>query len=155
MDLKELKQLISLMNENELIELELEEEGKKVRLRKAAPVAEHSGLPLVQGPIVVSPAGVGAVPEAGGHTQITRQVSNTREITSPMVGTFYLAPSPDSDNFVEIGDEITEESVVCIIEAMKVMNEIKAEIDGEILDILVENGEAVEYGQALFIVKPA
>lgn len=154
MDLKDLKQLISLMNENELVEVELEEEGRKVRLKKGG--AEWRAVPM---PAVAPPAG----PDAGnshaqaqekGQTQITRKIANLKEITSPMVGTFYRTPSPDSDPFVEIGDKVGDESVICIIEAMKVMNEIKAEMTGEIVDILVENGEAVEYGQTLFVVKP-
>ncbi len=157
MDLTELKQLISMMNENELIELELEEDGRKIRLKKGPHHDAPATIPMVQTPVIAHPTGLVPLAEEDPRhqTQVTRKVSNVREITSPMVGTFYRAPTPESDPFVEIGDEVDDEKVLCIIEAMKVMNEIKAETEGEIVEVLVENGEAVEYGQALFLVKPA
>jgi len=147
---QKLAELIELMNKNDLAELEVEEEGNRIRLRKM----ETQQTVYVQGPAahpaVNAPAGE---PQAGAQAQAA--TDNLITIKSPMVGTLYRAPSPDSDPFVEKGDPISEESVVCIIEAMKVMNEIKAECKGVIKDILVGNGEAVEYGQPLFLVEPA
>ncbi len=149
MDIAELKKLLKLMNEYDLAELEIEEQGSAIRLRKAAPVIGHqAALPAgfvppappapAAPPVPVAPAG----PPPG-----------TQEIRSPIVGTFYRTPSPESPPFVNVGDRVHGESVVCIIEAMKVMNEIKAEVTGEVVEVLVENGEAVEYDQPLFRVK--
>ena len=143
-------ELIELMNQNDLAELEIEEEGCRIRLRKAESKVER--------PVVYS---AGAAPMTAQATaeHVAAAAAQHREaamtVKSPMVGTFYRAPSPDSDPFVEAGDNIAEESVICIIEAMKVMNEIKAECRGTIKDILVANGEPVEYGQPLFLVEPA
>ena len=157
MDLKDLKKIVQIMNDNDLVEVEIEEDGKRLRLRKpdaaAAPVIATlaGGIPgAVSAPIPVAaaapaagePAAAPAGDEAGTHT-----------ITAPMVGTFYGAPSPDADVYVQVGAKIGPESVVCILEAMKVMNEIKAECSGEIVKICVQNAEAVEYGQPLYIVK--
>jgi acetyl-CoA carboxylase biotin carboxyl carrier protein len=157
LDLDTLKQLIKLMSDNGLNELELEEEGKRVHLRKgddarhppvmmaAAPAVVHAPLAAAaHAPAPAAPAAAGAkAPLPAG----------VKEIKSPMVGTFYGAPSPDAAPFVAAGDRIQEDTVLCIIEAMKVMNEIKAECKGEIVKILVANGEAVEYGEPLFHVK--
>jgi len=147
---KLLNELIELMKANDLVELEVEDEGCRIRLRKAEGRIER--------PIVYSTGMAGQaagameqmVPAAGaGHRE------NVFTIKSPMVGTFYRAASPDSDSFVEPNDAIEDETVICIIEAMKVYNEIKAECKGVIKDILVANGEPVEYGQPLFIIEPA
>ena len=144
MDLDKLKELISLMNENDLAEVEIEEEGKKVRLRKteiklAAPMAAPAHAPSASAPAHPAP----------------QRPKDCVEITAPMVGTFYRASAPDADPYVKIGDTVDVDTVICIIEAMKVMNEIKAEVRGEIVDILVENGDVIEFGQPLFLVKPA
>ncbi len=147
MDIKEIHRLIELMNENDLLELELVEDSKKIRLKKkydggprmiAAPMVPQAG--PAPAPVAHAPAG----PAAG-----------TIEIKSPMVGTFYRSSSPESPAYVEEGDQVTPESAVCIVEAMKVFNEIKAEIEGTIVAILIENGQTVEYGQPMFLVKPA
>jgi len=143
-----LNELIELMNANDLAELEVEDEGCRIRLRKAEgrverPVVYSGGLPVQGGGVAEHAAAAGERRE------------NVVTIKSPMVGTFYRAPSPDADAFVEVNDSINEDAVICIIEAMKVMNEIKAECKGTIKDILVANGEPVEYGQPLFIVEPA
>jgi len=154
MDVKDLKKIVEIMNENDLVEIEIEEEGKRLRLRKqeagghalpapAAPAAPPPSPLQVAAPAAAAPAAA-AAPEAGLHT-----------ITAPMVGTFYRSASPESDAYVEIGSRVSSESVVCILEAMKVMNEIKAECSGEIVKVCVQNAEAVEYGQPLFLVKPA
>ncbi len=154
MDIAELKKLVKLMNENDLVELEIEEQGSTVRLRKApavqgfspAALAAHA-LPTVTA-IPSAPAPAPAAPATPSGPP-----PGTAEIRSPIVGTFYRTPSPESPAYVNPGDRVRADSVVCIIEAMKVMNEIKAEISGEIVEILVENGEAVEFDQPLFRVK--
>jgi len=154
MDVRDLKKVVQIMNDNDLVEVEIEEEGKRLRLRKqeataptmvtALPAAMAAPLAAAAPPATAdAAAAVPADDSAGTHT-----------ITAPMVGTFYRSPSPDADTYAEVGDKIGPESVVCILEAMKVMNEIKAECSGEIVKICVQNAEAVEYGQALFIVKP-
>ena len=151
LNLKELKELIALMNEHQLVELELEREGMKVRLRKGGAGTE-------EGAVVIEriPSARGSV--SGGVPTLTPEVPARPaglEIKSPMVGTFYRAPAPDAARFVETGQEIEPGQVLCIIEAMKLMNEIKSEVKGRILQIPVENGQPVEFGQVLFIVEAA
>ncbi len=151
MDLKDIKELIALFRRNELSEFEIETEGFRIKLKKGgdhvvmhapagyAPLPPHAGPEATPAPAPAAPA-----PEAK---------PTGREITSPMVGTFYSAASPEASAYVEVGTEVTEDTVICIIEAMKVMNEIKAETRGVITEILVENGKPVQYGQALFRLK--
>ncbi len=150
MNLDDVERLLKLMDRHELVEVEIEdpEKGTRVRLRKANP--ERNSRPL---PAPALPAAPEAPAWSEGGEAGSGGNGNVVEIPSPMVGTFYRASSPDSDPFVEVGDEIDGESVICIIEAMKVMNEIKAEVSGEVIEILVQNGEAVEYGQPLFLVR--
>lgn len=147
MELDEIKRLIALMNDNGLAELEIEEEGAKIRLvKEAARKTEVVAVPAHVSPVVA---------ESGPVTQARKPDAvkeGFQEITAPMVGTFYSAPSPDSEPFVEVGMKVTEETTICIIEAMKVMNEIHAEVAGTIVEVLVENGSPVEYGQPLFRV---
>ncbi len=154
MDIKEIKKIIELMKENELSEFELAEEGFRITVRR--PYA--SGTPQVmmgQAPMPYYAAPPPAtVPAAQAGTPVEEAPSNLVEIKSPMVGTFYRSGSPESEPYAAVGAEIGEESVVCIIEAMKVMNEIKAEVKGVIRKILVENATSVEYGQPLFLVEP-
>ncbi len=146
-----IRALIAIMQESELTELEVEREGVRVRLQKQRPISAAEVVTVTSGPPAASssaPAPSPAtVPEA--HTR-----GSLVEIVSPMVGVFYEAPAPDADPFAKLGDEVEPETVVCIIEAMKVMNEIKAETSGRIADVLVSNGEAVEFGQVLFLVDP-
>lgn len=145
MEHRELKKLVQLMNDNGLVELEIERDGERVHLRKAGPpvATAYAGMPMGAPPgAVPTPVAEETAPEPEGAT-----------IDSPMVGTFYRRPSPDSDPYVNVGDHIDDESVVCLVEAMKVNNEIKAELSGEILEVLVEDGEPVEYGQPLFRVR--
>jgi acetyl-CoA carboxylase biotin carboxyl carrier protein len=153
-DLAELRRIVTLMRTNELVELELEDAGRRVRLVRAG----ATPIPLVQGAVhhaaaapVASPAPAPAA--APGADKAARDTRGA-EITSPMVGTFYRAPSPDASPYAEVGDRVRKDTTVCIVEAMKVMNEIKAEVEGEILEILVQNGEPVEFGQPLFLVRP-
>jgi len=160
MELTLLRKLVRLMARGELTELEVEDEkeGIKVRLKRAG---DASGSPLVhvhQGgaampaPALTAPLAPGAYgsvsdPEDAEHPP------GTEPFPSPMVGTFYRSPSPDSEPYAEVGTIVDEDTVLCIIEAMKVMNEIKAEMRGEVVELLVENGEPVEFGQPLFLIK--
>jgi acetyl-CoA carboxylase biotin carboxyl carrier protein len=152
MDLENLRRLVALMNENDLVEIELEEEGHKVRLVKK-PVGGPAlpEVPTLSTEMSASPAPPARKPAAPPAVQPVDTVT----INSPMVGTFYRAAGPDSEPYCEVGQDVTPDTVLCIIEAMKVMNEIKAESEGRIVEILVGNGEPVEYGQPLFLLKPA
>jgi oxaloacetate decarboxylase alpha subunit len=149
MNIKEIKELINLMNENELMELEIEKDGMRIRLKKTAP-----GMEVSSGPIVIereksSSAILQHTPEA-----MEKIAAKTIEIKAPMVGTFYRAPSPEAPPYVEVGQIIEPGQVICIIEAMKLMNEIKSEIKGKILEILVDNTEPIEFGQPIFLLEP-
>ncbi|HEU5079332.1 MAG TPA: acetyl-CoA carboxylase biotin carboxyl carrier protein [Opitutaceae bacterium] len=162
MDLKQIKQIIDLMKRSELTEFAVEEEGFKLKIRRGT-----NGLPVVsanrgsnapfpapaESAAPVQPAA--AAPITTGATAATPAADEpgVTYIKSPMVGTFYRSPSPESKSFVENGTKVVENSVVCIIEAMKIMNEIQAETKGTIVEMLVENGQPVEYGQRLFKVK--
>ena len=162
LDLKQIKQLIDLMQRSDLTEFAVEEEGFKIKIARAssagaapvvvaAPVAAIPAAPLAPAPVAASAAPAPAAPAvpAGSSGDETGVVY----VKSPMVGTFYKAASPESKPFAEVGSKITETSVVCIIEAMKIMNEIQSEVKGTVVEILVENGQPVEYGQKLFKVK--
>jgi len=148
----ELRELIGLLRDNGLAELELENEGFRVRLKRESAVAEQSYAPV---PHPAPPAPAPAAPSGPAHpgTQATTAAAQDQDlhiISSPIVGTFYRSPSPTADAFVKIGSNVEPETVVCIIEAMKLMNEIQAEASGEVVKIYVENGQPVEYGQPLF-----
>ncbi|MHB8353238.1 MAG: acetyl-CoA carboxylase biotin carboxyl carrier protein [Burkholderiales bacterium] len=156
MDLRKLKKLIDLVEESGIAELEITEGEEKVRIAKVAPNSQTilaSNHPMayhypVQSaaapPAAVATATVAAVPEDEGHV-----------VKSPMVGTFYRSPSPGAPAFVEIGQSISEGQTLCIIEAMKLLNEIESDVSGTVKRILVENGQPVEYGQPLFIIASA
>ncbi|MCX7927561.1 MAG: acetyl-CoA carboxylase biotin carboxyl carrier protein [Candidatus Omnitrophica bacterium] len=150
MNIKEIKEMLSLMNENNLVELEIEKDGMRIRLKKGIPGGEAIAQPVViqQEKIVTSQQTQTA------ETKTQEKTVRTIEIKAPMVGTFYRAPSPESPPYVEVGQIIEAGQVVCIIEAMKLMNEIKSEVRGRLLEILVDNGEPVEFGQSMFIVEP-
>jgi len=152
-DLEEIKQIIALMKRNELTEFELEREGGKIRIKRGPNGSAQSDtavipLPVQAAPVVVAPAAAAPVAAAAPAAPV-----DTLDIKSPMVGTFYRAPSPEAAASVEVGATVNEETVVCIIEAMKVMNEIKAEVKGVITEVLLENAKAVEFGQPLFRVR--
>ena len=160
MDLNLLRKLVRLMERGELAELEIndDKEGLKVHLRRfEEPSAVAPTVQVVGGGGVAAaamPAAAGApASAAAAPPEASGPPPGTEEFTSPMVGTFYRASSPDAAPFAEVGMRVTAESVLCIVEAMKVMNEIKAEMSGEIVEILVENGEPVEFGQPLFLIK--
>jgi acetyl-CoA carboxylase biotin carboxyl carrier protein len=147
MNLDEIKRILQMMEENSLVEFELEEEGRKLKLRRAeerpAPAPVSIAVPAAVP--IAAPAAVPA-PEA-------EKPSNLLEFKSPLVGTFYRSSKPDSDPFVNVGDEVNSEKILCIIEAMKVMNEIKAEMNGVVREVLVKNGQAVEFGEILFLIE--
>lgn len=152
MDIDEIHRLIELMNENELLELELVEDSKKIRLKK-----KYDGGPrVIAAPMAAGPVAQLPVAAAGGPPAVNSgPPAGTVEIKSPMVGTFYRAANPEAPSYAEEGDEVSADTTVCIVEAMKVFNEIKAEVEGTIVSILVENGQTVEYGQPMFLVKPS
>ena len=159
MDLKDIKQVIDLMKRAELTEFDLEKEGFKLHLsRKGKEVAPQiiQAAPVAAAPVAAAPAPAPAAPAAAPAAAAAPvEEKGISIIKSPMVGTFYGAPSPESPVFAEVGTKVKADSIVCIIEAMKVMNEIQSEISGTITEVLVENGDAIEYGQPLFKVKTA
>jgi len=142
--------MINLMNENSLTELEIEKEGVRIKLRKGASGIERA-VEFVSAPPAVQ--AVGAKTDKIARTADLSE-KKTLDIKSPMVGTFYRAASPESPAYVNMGDIVNPGQVVCIIEAMKLMNEIKSEVKGKIVDIQVDNAEPVEFGQVLFVVEP-
>jgi acetyl-CoA carboxylase biotin carboxyl carrier protein len=149
MNIKEIKEMISLMNDNGLVELEIEKEGMRIRLKKSISGGEN-----FTGPIVIEREKLSTEQVKESLLSIEKTVIKTLEIKAPMVGTFYRAPSPEAPPYVEVGQLIEQGQVVCIIEAMKLMNEIKAEVRGKLVEILVENAEPVEFGQSIFIIEP-
>jgi acetyl-CoA carboxylase biotin carboxyl carrier protein len=147
-DLKEIKSIIDLMKKNSLSEFELEEKDFKIKLKR--PIG-GSG-PMLGGPVALARQSAATLPAA--PTASASPSGPETEIRSPMIGTFYNTPSPDAAPYVEIGSEVGPETVVCILEAMKVMNEIKAEARGVITAMVAENGKPVEFGQVLFKIRP-
>lgn len=146
MNTKKIEEVIRLMEKHNLTEITVEEEGVKIHLRKGPSGLIEKSIEMPSR--VLTPAK--EVPRAAREEK-----RNVVEIKAPMVGTFYRSPSPDAKPFVDIGKRIKEGDVLCIIEAMKLMNEIKSEIKGKIVDVLVESGDPVEFGQVLFIVEPS
>jgi len=162
--LSEIKELIKLVDQTSLEELEIENEGSRLHIRKP----KSSELVTVQpAPVMHTYTQPAAVPSAAIAAQPAPQAAvqaeeapiqaaaseNYHKITSPMVGTFYSSPAPDAAPFVQAGDRVNTKTVVCILEAMKLMNELEAEVNGEIVEVLVKNGQLVEFGQPLFLVK--
>ena len=145
MELKDIKAIIDLMKENDLSIFEMEKDGFRLKLQKGA---GEQGV-MAAAPIAASPE---ALPPAATK-EATAPSAPLKDIVSPMVGTFYRAASPESPMFADVGKEVTEETVVCIIEAMKVMNESKAEVKGVIAEVVAENGKPVQFGQVLFRVR--
>jgi acetyl-CoA carboxylase biotin carboxyl carrier protein len=150
-DIKEIKAIIDLMKKHDLSVFEIEKEGFRLKLQRGASAAQATSAVLAAaaaGPAKAAVAGTEPPPAAKAIESVPM-----KEIVSPMVGTFYRAASPDAPAFVEVGKPVTEDTVVCIIEAMKVMNEIKAETSGVIAEVLADNGKPVQFGQALFRVR--
>ncbi len=150
MNIKKIKELVELMNDNNLVEVEVEQEGLKIKLsKKAQGMVEQIVAPVVQHQAPV------ALSQAEPSQASPESEKNTKEIKAPMVGTFYRAPSPDIAPYVEVGSTVQKGEVICIVEAMKLMNEVKSEHTGKIVAICLENAEAVEFGQTMFVVEPA
>ncbi|MCZ0754672.1 acetyl-CoA carboxylase biotin carboxyl carrier protein [Anoxybacillus sp. J5B_2022] len=161
--IQEIRELIRLIDQANIEEFLYEHEGTKVHMKKPngnVPVEAVVKTVVERAPKVVVPevtapqAPVQEVKQEEPPKQEVVKADNLHKITSPMVGTFYAAPSPDAPPYVKVGDKVKTDTIVCIIEAMKLFNEIEAEINGEIVEILVQNGQLVEYGQPLFLVKP-
>ncbi|MFD6443133.1 acetyl-CoA carboxylase biotin carboxyl carrier protein [Peribacillus sp. NPDC060186] len=164
MKVQEIREIIKLVDHSNISEFVYENEGTKIKLKK--PEAESVGQPAAAPEAVQAKAAVEVKPAAAPApaapkavetpkpTAAVTEQENLQKITSPMVGTFYQAPSPDAAAYVKAGDKVTTDSIVCIVEAMKLFNEIEAEVSGEIVEVLVKEGQLVEYGQPLFLVKP-
>ena len=148
MDLRELRELIEFMKAEEITELEVERAETKVRIKRGL----HPGLssPATPPSAAVQPVSPGSVPPPRPPAS-----PGLVTVTSPIVGVFYRAPSPDAESYVEVGQPVKKGQILCVIEAMKLMNEIEVETDGRVIEILVENAHAVEYGQPLFLIEPA
>ena len=157
MNLKDIKGIVDLMKKNAISEFEMEEADFKIKLKRDSGKTHGSGtfvaqeavpvmLPVSNAPIPASPA-----PVAGAALEPAQEGP---EVKSPMIGTFYRKPSPEADSYVDVGSMVEPDTVVCLIEAMKVMNEIKAEVKGTIAEVLAEDGKPVEYGQSLFRIEP-
>jgi acetyl-CoA carboxylase biotin carboxyl carrier protein len=152
-DVRKIRRLVELMNEHELAEIDLRQGEQRIRLRKG-----HYGEVLVGPAAQVAPAAAASMPLAAAVPPPARTPpaddTGSNFITSPMVGTFYISPNPEAAPFVKVGDRVGPDSIVCIIEAMKVFNEIQAECSGRVVSVLVENGAPVEFGQKLFRIEP-
>jgi acetyl-CoA carboxylase biotin carboxyl carrier protein len=161
MNIKEIKELIEAVAQNGITELEVERTGVKVRIRKQVQTTQVAISQLSPGTAVISGAPVAGLAATENSTAAPLLAETPVEgkedlfvVRSPIVGTFYRAPNPNADSFVKVGDFVEPGRVLCIVEAMKLMNEIEAEVSGEVANIFVENGEPVEFGQALFGIRP-
>ncbi|MBU7593459.1 acetyl-CoA carboxylase biotin carboxyl carrier protein [Metabacillus halosaccharovorans] len=163
--IQEIREIIKLIDHSSINEFTFEQDGSKIKMKKqtnevetvvrnvvAAPPAEAVQVQQIE--TQAAPAQPATLEVAAPIEESKEDTANLHKITSPMVGTFYAASSPEAGNYVEVGSKVTNDSVVCIVEAMKLFNEIEAEVKGEIVEILAENGQLVEYGQPLFLVKP-
>ncbi len=160
---QEMRELIRLIDKSSISKFTYEKDDSKITIKKEAsgvvteaPTAqtEAHAAPVVQKAEIPTPAPKVEAKEApAAATETTEDLEGVEEILSPMVGTFYRKPSPESDPYVEVGSKVSEDTIVCIVEAMKLFNEIEAELEGEVVEILVEDGDLVEYGQPLFRVK--
>lgn len=161
---QEIGELIRLVDQSNINEFEYENDGLRLIMKKNQPVEiEQTSSSVNPVPVVVNPVPVAQQTQAQTMVEPApapvkeekplQMDENLHKITSPMVGTFYSSPSPDAEIYVKVGDKVTSDTVVCIVEAMKLFNEIEAEVDGEIVEILVQNGQLVEFGQPLFLVK--
>ena len=163
MDLAYLKKVIKLIEKSDVEEIEIEEEGKKIRVAKhknsqspsLMPAAYQLPVPIAPTPSIHSAAPEATAPVAGPPpVQVPAKTeAKSHEVRSPIVGTFYRAPAPDAEPYVEVGQEVSAGTVLCIVEAMKLMNEIESDVNGRIVQILVENGKPVEYNQPLFVIE--
>ncbi|MGI9087511.1 MAG: acetyl-CoA carboxylase biotin carboxyl carrier protein [Chthoniobacterales bacterium] len=153
MELKDIKAIIDLMKKNDLSVFEMEKDGFKLKLQKGAGEQTNFAPMQLAAPMPAAGAAPASAPAPAPAAAPADKGAALKDVISPMVGTFYRAGSPESPSFVDVGSNVTEETVVCIIEAMKVMNEIKAETSGVIAEVIAENGKPVQFGQVLFRVK--
>jgi acetyl-CoA carboxylase biotin carboxyl carrier protein len=166
---QEIRELIKLVDQSSIDEFVYENEGSKIKMKKNTGTTVTTVQAVPQAPVevvpVIQPAAPAAVSTSTPVQEVVQETannaaasqadtSNLHKITSPMVGTFYASPTPDTDAYVKAGSIVTKDSIVCIVEAMKLFNEIEAEVNGEVVEVLVKNGQLVEYGQPLFLVKP-
>jgi acetyl-CoA carboxylase biotin carboxyl carrier protein len=155
MEIKDIKRIVEMMKTNDLTEFAMKDDEFELAMKRGsseAPQVVYASAPAAA-PLAAAPAGAPAAAPAAAPDADSED-DGLIEIPSPIVGTFYRKPSPDTDNFVSVGSEVSEDTVVCIIEAMKVMNEIKAEVTGVIKKVLVDDATPVQYGQPLFLVEP-
>jgi acetyl-CoA carboxylase biotin carboxyl carrier protein len=164
---QEIRELIKLVDQSNIDEFVYEHEGSKISMKKSVVETVAAVRPVVQAvqapavsvasaaPVAAPPAPKQEIAAVETKVEESNQVdtSDLHKITSPMVGTFYASPSPDADIYVKAGSKVSKDSIVCIVEAMKLFNEIEAEVNGEIVEVLAKNGQLVEYGQPLFLVK--
>ncbi|MDX8046025.1 acetyl-CoA carboxylase biotin carboxyl carrier protein [Gracilibacillus sp. S3-1-1] len=159
--IQEINQLIEKLDQSTIDEFSYEAQGAKIKLKKNKGITQAAAVaqPVVQlqetAPQKAEPVKQEVATEEVAEQEVQQTANYDHEIVSPMVGTFYSSPSPDQPAFVQVGDQVTNDSIVCIVEAMKLFNEIEADVNGTITEILVENGELVEYGQPLFRIKKA
>lgn len=153
MDLAYIKKVIKLVEKSEVDEIEIEEEGKKIRVAKHR--NSQAGFPLPAAYPVPAPAAVTHSPAPVAPLPAVKPEKKYHEVKSPIVGTFYRAPAPDAANYVEVGQDVKVGTVLCIVEAMKLMNEIESDVGGRLVQVLAENGKPVEYNQVLFHIEPS
>lgn len=154
MDINFIKKVVKIIENSPVTDLEIEESGTRIKVSKKIRVA---GVPVMQNPIISATEPAQKVPEKTDTAAEAAKEETSKiyhEIKSPIVGTFYRAPAPDADSYVQVGDSVSQGTVLCIVEAMKLMNEIESDVSGKIVKVLVESGKPVEYNQPLFLVEP-
>lgn len=156
MDLNIIKKLIRMVDTSGITDLEVEQDGVRIKIAKKIRTSQAGSTPhVVLNPMVSDTELITEVKQTGTESAPVEKVEKFHEIRSPIVGTFYRAPAPDADPYVQVGDMVTKGSVLCIVEAMKLMNEIESDVDGRVIKILVENGKPVEFNQPLFLIQPS
>ena len=158
MDLEIIKKLVKIVDSSSVTDLEIEESGLKIKIAKkirSSPVVTQAQIPVASAQSVIQPTASVAGESANQRTEAEPIAANLHEIRSPIVGTFYRAPAPDADSYAQVGAIVSPGSVLCIVEAMKLMNEIESDVSGKVVKILVENGKPVEYNQPLFLIELA
>jgi len=158
MDLEIIKKLVKIVDSSSVTDLEIEESGLKIKIAKkirSSQVVTQAQIPVASAQSVIQPTASAAGEGAKQKTEAESVAANLHEIRSPIVGTFYRAPAPDADSYAQVGTVVSPGSVLCIVEAMKLMNEIESDVSGKVVKILVENGKPVEYNQPLFLIELA
>lgn len=154
MEIKDIRRIVELMKNNDLSEFSMKDKDFALELKRGGQEVVYAAAPVAAAPVAAAPVAAAAPAVAGAEAPAVDENDGLVEVPSPIVGTFYCKPAPDADVFVKVGDEVSEDTVVCIVEAMKVMNEIKAEVKGVIKKVLVDDASPVQYGQPLFLVEP-